>query len=280
VLRKLPFTRQQALEQGWTERKIRSQLERGAWIQLTRGRYVETATIEAATPDERPALRAIAVAYKRELVVHRDSAACVHGLRVLTTPGKVAARHTSDLPPGDVTTACGVKVTDTPTTVIDVARFRGIDAGLVVADHALGLRRTTREELCARVERLARCHGREAARIVASEADGRAESAFESVSRYRLLTHGLPRPQLQAILLDYRVDFLWPEHKVIGEADGLKKYGNNEREVRAKIRAERFRQRVLEDAGYVFVRWLWDEIWNCPDLVALRIKRKLAERVP
>jgi very-short-patch-repair endonuclease len=108
------------------------------------------------------------------------------------------------------------------------------------------------------------------------EADSRAESAFESVSRYRLSLGGLPRPEPQARIRKYRVDFLWRDQRVIGEADGLAKYGTDERTVRARLRAERLRQRELEDAGYVFVRWMWEEIWHTPELVIDRIGSKLA----
>ena len=62
-----------------------------------------------------------------------------------------------------------------------------------------------------------------------SRADGRAESWLESVSRWWILEDGLPVPQLQVELGDgpdgiVRLDMLFPEHGVAGEADGLGKY--------------------------------------------------------
>ena len=143
----------------------------------------------------------------------------------------------------------------------------------MVADSAIGAGLASKPQLTEQVQRFADRKGGRAAAAVVVEADGRAESAFESVSRYRLLRAGLPRPELQVSVGNYRVDFLWKEQRVIGEADGLAKYGTEDAQVRAKIRAERKRQRELEEAGYEIVRWLWDEIWHTPDVVAARIRR-------
>jgi very-short-patch-repair endonuclease len=272
------FTRAEALADGWTARAIRTQLTNGNWTQLTRGRYVESSWLKGASPEDRHALCAMAIGHQRNLVVQRESAACLHGLRILTVPERVRARHVSEVASEDLATAYGVRCTSIARTVIDVARFSGTESGLVVADSALAQQATDNGELLALARGLERCKGKPAAITVATEADGRAESVFETVSRYRLLQRGVPRPEPQARILRYRADFLWEQQRVIGEADGLKKYGANEQAVRAALKAERRRQRALEDAGYVFERWTWDEIWRTPDLVAARIMRRLRER--
>jgi very-short-patch-repair endonuclease len=272
------FTRKELLVGDWTPRKIRTQLNSGAWRQLIPGRFVKADVWNAATPDEQHAMLAMAKGLGRKFVIWRDSAACLHGFRVLTTPTRIASRHSTEFRSEDLTKAYGVSVTRPAVTAIDVARFLGIEAGLVVADSAVAKRRTNKDELCRIAQRLERCQGKQAALIVAGEADGRAESAFESVSRYRLVAAGVPRPTPQVRLLGYRVDFLWQKYKVIGEADGLKKYGANEAAVRASLREERRRQQRPEDLGYVFVRWTWDEIWFTPEVVVARVLRRLAER--
>jgi very-short-patch-repair endonuclease len=73
----------------------------------------------------------------------------------------------------------------------------------------------------------------------------------------------------------YRVDFLWRAQKIIGEADGLAKYGSDEKAIRANLKAERVRERELQDAGYSIVRWMWDDIWFTPETVVAQISRKL-----
>jgi very-short-patch-repair endonuclease len=276
VLRPVVFTRAQAFAAGWTPRRIRTELTSGRWVQLAPGRYVEASSLVGASPEKLHAIHAMARGFGRQLVIHRESAACLHGLRVLSPPARVATAKPASFPSADIVSARAMNLTTPARTVIDVARFRGIEAGLVVADSAIAQRLLDRATLTARLAEMGRCQSRKLAEVVAAEASGLAESAFESVSRYRLLRGGIPRPELQARLMNYRVDFLWRAQAVIGEADGLTKYGTDERTVRARIRAERERQRALEDAGYIIVRWLWDEIWNTPQIVVERLRRKLA----
>jgi very-short-patch-repair endonuclease len=191
--------------------------------------------------------------------LRRDSAACVRGLALARMPRTVATRHIAEFDPAGVTDVSGAMVTTPDCTVLQCATFLGPREGLVVADSALRVQLTCRAELARRLAAMpSHTRGAEAAAFVVAESDGRAESAFESVSRYEFLAAGLPRPALQVWVNNRRLDFLWVEYRVIGEEDGLKKHGSNEVEVRNRIRAERERQRELEDLGYVFVRWLWD----------------------
>lgn len=270
------FTRAEALQGGWTPRTIRTQLHSGAWTQLGGGRYVVTARWAEADLTDRHRMRALAAGLNRALVIHRESAACVYRFPVLTTPGRVAARHPSEFAANQLTTTCDVRVTKPVATVIDCARFLGEEAGLVVADGALRLQAVAPHELTNYSQELVNVRGREAACFVSREMDGRAESALESISRYRLLAAGVPRPELQQTLLrKYRVDFLWRAQKIIGEADGLAKYGSDEKAIRANLKAERVRERELQDAGYSIVRWMWDDIWFTPETVVAQISRKL-----
>ena len=106
--------------------------------------------------------------------------------------------------------------------------------------------------------------------------DPLAESALESWSRGHMIVHGVPAPLSQQVVtgadgIDYRVDFCWPGIRVIGEADGLAKYGDSPAEVREAKRREFARQRALEEAGWIVVRWTWDEIARDPWLVMRRI---------
>ena len=91
---------------------------------------------------------------------------------------------------------------------------------------------------------------------------------------------GVPLPVLQQQIfgadgIRYRVDFCWPEFKVIGEADGLEKYGDTPAEVRRAKKRERDRQRALEAAGWIVIRWTWDELLADPKKVMARIHQTL-----
>ncbi len=270
------FTREEAVAAGWTERAIRTQLKSGVWRKLAPGRYVEAHIFNALTPPGQHRFTALAAAHGRNRVVRRDSAACVHGLDVARTPRVVSTRHLTEFDPSDVMRVGDTSVTTPAYTVIDCARYLSPREGLVVADSALRQRLASLDDLgqqLAAVPENGKGAGR--ATLVVSEADARAETAIESISRYEFIAAGLPRAALNSWIGNRRVDFLWERYKVIGEADGIGKYGKTEEQIRTNLRAERLRQRQLEDAGYMFVRWLWDEIWNTPHVVVGRVLREL-----
>ena len=107
-------------------------------------------------------------------------------------------------------------------------------------------------------------------------ADGAAESPLESRSRVAFAGGGLPAPALQALILlrdggRARVDFLWAQWRIIGEADGRLKIQRPEDLWDEKLREDR-----LRELGYEVVRWTWDEIVNYPEVVVARILRAIA----
>ena len=57
----------------------------------------------------------------------------------------------------------------------------------------------------------------------------------------------------------YWADFCDETRKVIGEADGWIKYGDDLESIKRTIRAEKVRQSDLEGDGWRFVRWMSDE---------------------
>lgn len=103
-----------------------------------------------------------------------------------------------------------------------------------------------------------------------------AQTPLESISRIQLLWQHLPEPELQHPFHDRKgligyADMYWPALKVIGEADGMLKYQNREDLLQEKLREDRLRALGLE-----VVRWTWDEIWNHPREIALRIRQASA----
>jgi hypothetical protein len=164
-------------------------------------------------------------------------------------------------------------------TVIDLARWVGFRGGVVVADSAmrLGVPRAEMERVA---HDCTRWPGIRKAREVLAFADGRAASPLESVSRVAFSEMLLPVPELQVVLVRDEfgnpktiVDFYWDEFRVVGEADGLLKYDDEERQ---SLRAEKLRQEELEGLGFIVVRWTWDDIWRRPDWVAMRLRRAMA----
>lgn len=97
-------------------------------------------------------------------------------------------------------------------------------------------------------------------------------------------TEGIPAPRTQVVIRDAngafaRVDFLWDDLRVIGEADGLTKYEPDERRaVRDIVRTEKRREERLADAGYEVVRWGWQDA-RTPKRLARRLLAAFARGV-
>lgn len=107
-------------------------------------------------------------------------------------------------------------------------------------------------------------------------ADGRAENAFESISRLAFRTLGLPvpEPQVEVWVGSHRlarVDFLWREHLVVGEADGKKKYTTVQ-----DLYAEKRREEGLRNLGLEVVRRDWDAALHPDDDLHHAIARSLS----
>src|SRR5207245_1977185 len=165
--------------------------------------------------------------------------------------------------------------------VVDLARWVSFRGGVVVADSAmrLGVPRTALESV---IRDCSRWPGIKKARRVVGFADGRAASPLESISRVAFHEMGLPAPELQVTLVHDEfgnpriiVDFFWEEFGVVGEADGLLKY-DDEDEGRS-LRQEKLRQEEIEALGYIVVRWTWADIWGRPEWVAMRLRRAFEE---
>jgi very-short-patch-repair endonuclease len=191
----------------------------------------------------------------------------------------------------------GLLVTSLTRTAVDVAASVGLPEALVTLDSAarvilrdrVGARwirdRFSDERLLDSVRReFIGAMGPAATRLCRASLDSvvplvdpRRESALESISYGEMVVAGLPLPKFQVRLVtpdgDIYPDFLWPEQRVIGEADGLAKYATREDLVREKLRQER-----LEALGFIVIRWTWEEIRRRPASVLARIAAALDMR--
>lgn len=280
---------------GISEAMIRRLVRQGVIVPVSWGVYAKSATAAqvAARPDGERMLRlaaAIAALGPGAVGSHHD-AALVHGLTLLDRPPagylsvsrsyKAAVRSSRRsgvreritwLPRDQVVTAGRVPVTTVPRTVVDLARTTPFRAGVVVADSALRLDKTSRDELGAVIRLCARWPGIERARQVVAFADGKSESALESIARVAFRDGGLPPPRLQAWLGDRhdvigRADFYWPEFRTIAEADGAIKYADPE-QAQLQLR----RDALLRAAGYEVVHFTWRDITLMPQVVCRAIQ--------
>lgn len=116
--------------------------------------------------------------------------------------------------------------------------------------------------------------------------DGKAESVGETRSRLLFRKEGLPAPEPQfeifhpSGLLAGRVDFAWPERRVMLEFDGIQKYLRLRREgetIEQAILREKAREDLLRElTGWIMIRLIWADL-DRPEATANRILRKFAQ---
>lgn len=284
---------------GITETRLKALLRSGSLVRVRRGVYATRPAIEyaAVSPRRGHALQVAAVgsAVGRDAVASHHSAALIHGISLLNQPtdtvtltrppakrtGRLRSDgivfHTAELPANHVTSRYGLLVTTVPRTVIDLARAPWFREAVVAADSALQAELTTKAELTTVA---GVCHGWpgiQQARRVIDFSDERAESVLESCARVAFAEASLEPPELQITIhgpaWSFRVDFCWPKHRVIAEADGLAKYNSR------KDLAKQFeRDRLLRDAGYQVIHFTWHELMRTPKVVIGRIRAAIAAR--
>jgi hypothetical protein len=286
-------TRAQALGTRLSERQLRGPDRQ--LVRLRQGVYADGALLrdDCGDSDGRLAVRtALRVAAHRlvtgvDLVAVGETGALIHGLPLLGRPSarlRLAERKderpqhhgaSRTMTEDDVVIVLGVPVASLSVTGVDVARARGFRAGVVTCDGVLA-RGIPREQLEAAAAACERWPGARRASRAVEFADGRSESALESIGRVGFADQGLPAPDLQTTLGDEsgifgRVDHYWGEHRTIAEADGELKYQEP-----ADLFAEKRREDRFRDAGFQVVRYTWDEAYWRSDLIAARMRRAFA----
>ncbi|MFF1822999.1 hypothetical protein ACFVWG_37215 [Kribbella sp. NPDC058245] len=178
------------------------------------------------------------------------------------------------LPAADLSPSGLLLATSAARTAVDLARELPLRESIVTLDDALRSG-VSRAELLTVLDRQERWPGARGARTAIDFGDPLSESALESVARVFFSTAGLPAPILQAQFFDgyqwmlERVDFWWPEFRLVAEADGLFKYdGNTQEERRRRIRDSYRRDQRISDRGVELIHFGWEDVVQPSDLVA------------
>lgn len=275
-------TREQALRSGVSARQLRTG---GRRLQRIRpGVFAPVGVLADASPAARVGLQVAAAQLTSSvgLVAVGATAALLHGLPLLgPAPRRLQLAERKEVRPQhrgasrtlvveDVVLVHGVPATSLVRTALDVARTRGSTAGVIAADQVLA-RGIPSVALDAGLAGCRGWPGSRAARRTVAFADGRSESALESLGRVRFAEQGLSAPALQVWLGDeddrfVRVDHYWAEHRTVAEADGALKYASA-----ADVWAEKRREDRLRDAGEEVVRYTWGDALRRPELLAARV---------
>lgn len=235
-------------------------------------------------------MAATLAAGKRAVLSH-ESAASLWGIRAFGSgmlhvtipegsgrarrPGLVIHRIAT-LRVGERIRHLGIPVTTTARTILDLAGFlprRGLERAIDEADR---LRLCGGQDL----EEIVELHSGQAGagalrRVLDSHSVGSTVTRSELEERFLALCrkYRLPQPELNVVLLDFVIDFLWRDARLVVEVDGHASHGT-----RRAFQSDRDRDGRLAVSGYRVLRFTWWDVTRRPGLVADRVRRMLQPR--
>ena len=263
---------------GIGPRRLRNLIAGGTLQRIRRGAYIYNHNADQLNPDDRLRVRCIAAhTVGFQGVFSHESAAVLWGLDLLTVPQMLDAysrshcatdrerihRHKTAISPDEVTRLPGtsIMVTTVARTLQDCARSMPFREAVVLADSIMRRGLMEPHEVIETLLNLTG-YGGSAGPFLAQAVDASSESAGESLTRCLLMEHRLPSPVSQYPIScegrNYRVDFAWPEARVILEFDGEQKYVDHP----GRDRYEATRDRALARAGWTVVHLTWADIFN------------------
>ncbi len=291
--------RPDALREGYSDDEISRLTRRLEWARLRRGAYVTGGVPDSAAVRHRLLVTATVTGLRRPAVVSHQSAAVLLGLPLWGVPldrvhvtrrppawndsSNALFIHVGRLDDDEVVEVRGIAVTAPARTAADLARTHSSECAVVVLDAALRAGNCTGEELTAALGRAGGRPGCRSAVRAVHLADGRSESVGESRSRVLLHRLGLPPSGLQfpvrtadGVLVG-RTDFVWEDHRVVGEFDGRVKYGRLLRPGQHPgdvVFEEKRREDAIRAERWGVVRWTWDDL-RSPARLDERVRRAL-----
>lgn len=269
------ITRQHLLSLGASERNISTWVRRGQLRRLSVGCFAESAQWERAAPTFRHTMHVYGIQLNSPDVVARcETSAVTWQLPVRTIPDRpqvvrapnrahltsasVQRRH---LDPSHAVTRGGLTTLTLAHTVVDVAAVAALPDALITVDAALrgGLQLTALDAALRSRGTFTGCSNAAAA---IDAGDPASESPLESLSRGRVIERRLPLPLCNVVIRhqsrEARVDKLWAEDGVVGEADGKGKYSKDD--APTVIWKEKRRHEWLEELGFAVPRWGMPEV--------------------
>lgn len=175
-------------------------------------------------------------------------------------------------------------LTSATRTALDTASLVARDPAVAVLDWHLHEGMTTRPELEQMFRRMQHWPHTLRFQVVLRLADERSESVAETRARLLFLDQGLPVPISQYEVvhpsgrLAGRVDFAWPEHRLMCEIDGAGKYLRYRRAGESidqtVMREKRREDHLRELTGWSMVRLIWSDL-DRPQATAERLRQVL-----
>lgn len=296
------FLRREALEAGYNDQAIAQMIRSRSWVRVRVGSYTFPDIWDSADPAQRHRILARAVLRRRgpgtvlthvSAVLELDIA--VWGIdltrvHVTTLDGRTGRRerdvvvHEGRLLDSDVALVNGLYVVRPTRAVLETASLGSIEAGVVSLDSALHKGVVTAETLAASMDEFGHWPGTRHLQVSVRLADGKAESVGESRFHFLCWAQCLPAPRLQYEVRDRdgrllgTTDFGWEEQRLLGEFDGMIKYGRLVKEGDTPfdvVRREKLREDAIREATqFGMIRLTWDDLRH-PARTAERIRRMM-----
>jgi hypothetical protein len=296
------FSRREALDHGYSDDELQVWLRGGVIARIRHGAYTFTDVWANADEVERHRLRAHAVlrSHGTRIALSHTSAAVEHGLRLydsdlrrihVTCLDRPIARTTKDVVyhqgtcSDDDLVQVGSQLVVAPVRAgLEAASLTHRPGGLVILDSVIDLALGTLDEIHLAYERMAGWPNSRKLQITVRLTRQGANSAGESLGRHLMWTQHLPEPQLQFEVRDQWgrllgvTDFAWPEYGLLGEFDGMIKYGrllkDGETPGDAVVREKKREDALREETGWLMVRLIWAELFQ-PGATGAKIRRQL-----
>jgi len=284
-------TRAEAIAIGMNSRTIDRRLASGRLVAVGPG----VMCLPGVLVNEISILRAATLAL--DAVASHESAGRLHRLEGLLTsrvsvsvPVRrsnrfegVIVHQTTDLTGDQTTDIDGIPVTDIPRTIIDLAAILTPQSLATVTDQAIRMNLTTYEAVSQRLEALAR-QGKPGVTKLRKLLEPRLGGQFASDSTLetrllRVLERGglpLPLSQFRPPWLRHmngRVDLAYVAQRVIVEGDSRKWHGTPE-----AFQADRRRDNLAQLAGWIILRFTWQDITDRPSYVVATVREALSTR--
>jgi very-short-patch-repair endonuclease len=282
------FTARQAAEGGYTDYRVRRLLRDGRWVVVLGSVYAESGT--AIT--EASLAWAGRLAAGGDAVVSHGTAARLWGLRTpteadvhVTVPRPCRLRiaglrtHRLELAEDDLDVVAGVLCTNLVKTVVECLMWLPEEYGRAMLLDAVQRGVVSWTDLDRLLRRSGRRHGSPRARAVLTDLEHGAHSEAEVLAHRILRAAGLAGweanvPVYDALGLVGVVDLLFRRERLVIEIDGRAYHSSPD-----AFQRDRTRQNRLVAAGYVVLRFTWEDLVERPGYVVSAIIGAIASAV-
>lgn len=283
------LTRRQATERGLSAKQVCGRLSRGEWSRI----YPSVFRVEGAPLTWRQTLKGASLWAERGYALSHTTAGELWGFpafrglgavelsttRRLRDPN-VVTHHVDVLDPRDIASRECFRVTSVGRTLLDLAAALDAQQTRELVEDALRRKLTTVDRLEQLLARNSGARGVHVLRALVWEfsgGDGPTESVLERRVEDLVLSAGLPAPRRQRTVLAgkrvRRLDFVFPEAKVIVEADGYAWHSTPE-----AFEKDRERRNALTRRGYIVLQWTWRALEERPGELLAELAEVLARR--